>query len=371
MDDPPLIKAIVPEELLPAIEYEVTEDYLRAELKDGVARLVIKAYLGGLVGYSPGSFDTVPVKTPFTAASQWSALRIAGKDTRTIGYVFPLSTLSEPTVLPEEPKWVQVYASAAAYALMFTNKALHLAARFPTIERETEVHLSELFPPETGVVVLGKQQLEGAGIGWDSLILMLHEHGFVWIPGEARETDETARKYEDKYSIKRLSPVHSDEAFQLLSMVASAHRESSAPARFLAHYQIIEHLSRSVFRFKLTELTRDPSVQNDSWKVKTRLETILSQQYRLNVLKSEFLSGLSDHSSLNDLRAACEVFLKEAGEKDGDAKPSWGARLYAVRNIVVHGQVGLIKAKGTGSLDRVCDCLARACLDLLAYYQDP
>ncbi|MEW6348980.1 MAG: hypothetical protein AB1646_07940 [Thermodesulfobacteriota bacterium] len=371
MDDPPLIKAIVPQELLPADEYEITQDYLRAELKNAVGRLVIKAYLGGMVGYNPGSFDLVPLKTPFTAAGQWSELRIAGKVTDSIGYVFPLATLSERTVLPEEPKWPQVYASAAAYALVFTDTALHLVTRSPTSERRTDVHLSELFPPDMGVLVLGKQQLQAADIGWDALALMLHEHGFVWIPRETRETAETARQHQGKYSIKRLSPVHSDDAFQLLSMVASAHRESSAPARFLAHYQIIEHLSRSVFRFELSELTRDPSVQNDAWKVKTRLETILSQQHKLNVLRSRFLPGLSDHSSLNDLEDACQAFLKEVGEKDRDGRPSWGARLYAVRNIVVHGQVELMTGKGSGSLDRVCDCLARTCLDLLAYYRDP
>jgi hypothetical protein len=129
--------------------------FIVASTSDG-RELSLRVFTDNISEFPRDRFRVSLVKTPHLGERQVSSLRFTGADTDTCGYVFPISSLRTGNYLPEG-RWPAVYAAAATRELVETEIAVPFARQLDMSANEHEI--TDFFPENLGVLVLGRSQL--------------------------------------------------------------------------------------------------------------------------------------------------------------------------------------------------------------------
>lgn len=307
-----VVESQAPRGLLPVVRHTLAENALTVELQEGTVATV-RAFTDGQE-YPREVFDAFLVKPKYFGQLQVVGIHLRGSST-TLGYVFPLTALQYDT--SHQNKWVKVYARAAVDALLRTDMALGYVTTGQFDRFLEGVDVTELFPPDLGIVVLGRDELHKESCDSAMIRLMIQEHSIRLVGSPpSRIEPETIPDYESRISLRRGSAHLADRQQQCCSLIDLAYQQSRAPARFLTLYQIIESFIAHVFQHDVREAIHDPDLQQNLWELREHLNNISNEKWRMRRLVSDFLPNRSsDYGDvLAGLTDSCVTFLQEIGE---------------------------------------------------------
>lgn len=272
--------------------------------------------------------------------------------------------------------WKGKYARVGVDILLSTEVARdHLAiTRIDDITRPEGTPMTEVFGPDLGIVVLGKENMEEASCTIDMIRVMIQEHGIRLLPNTTAVLSPSDPKpFTGNLAIRPCSPDISDDLGQFCFLLANAEQQRYLPARFLILYQIIEALISRLYENAVRALMSDPLLLKNVWELREEFEKISSEKSRMNKLFNDYLVRKPPeyHKLTEDVKEACIAFLEKADpaiavpEKEGGPRPpgsatltqkGWVEILYRCRNLIVHRQWQM-KSVAEPELSRVCGAL--------------
>jgi hypothetical protein len=265
-------------------------------------------------------------------------------------------------------KWAPVYARAALKRLTQRDViSRYLSPEKLESMRGSEVAIDRVIPDEYAVLVLGREALNRFGVSdRDVPLLMLKEGVLVIEPGEGGSARDRSSEWTPVINVSKYSSIFSEDAHIFVKLFKAAERTGGESGTFIILYQVLEYCIEKVFEWGISGLVDN---EISTRELKKRLSSITTEIYRLNILNTYCLSGGVDRKPMVSLAAeACKLLA--ALEVKLEEGRDWPALLYAVRNIVVHNQVRLMKID-LRSLDEINAVLKDVCLEIIFHFQRP
>jgi hypothetical protein len=353
------------------VDWNESEAGIEALIEDTI-NLKVYSYTGSIQEYSLNQFEFSVIKTAHQGERQFSSIRLSGSNTNTLGYLFPIASLRTGKEITQN-KWPLLYAAAAIRAIFIEGIANDLIV-FPDLaSTNLEFEITDLFPNDLAIMVVGKEQLNKAKSTLDSLKLMIQANGYSLYPEkDDLNQPEASPEFDEKIKLKPLAEPLLSECPELLWIISSAKREESLSAKFLTLYQVIEHFISRVFHKYMEEISKSSAFENNPWLLRKKITDVVAEKWRLNRLQSCFLKGY-DAEIFKECMKRCDNLLVSLGEvsPEENNKPSWSNSLYKVRNILIHRQVSLFSKKDIrSSLSEICEILFDVCFEILAHYSE-
>lgn len=354
------------------VDWNESEEGIEALIEDTI-NLKIRSYTGSIQGYSLNQFDFSVIKTAYQGERQFSSIRLSGSNTNTLGYLFPIASLRTGKEITQN-KWPLLYAAAAIRSIFIEGIANDLIVSPDLASTNLEFEITDLFPNDLAIMVVGKEQLNNAKSTLDSLKLMIQANGYFLYPEKDElNQPEAAPEFDEKIKLKPLAEPLLSECPELLWIISSAKREESLSAKFLTLYQVIEHFISRVFHKYMEEISKSSAFENNPWLLREKITDVVAEKWRLNRLQSCFLKKGYDAEIFNECTKRCDNLLVSLGEvnPEENTSTSWSNSLYKVRNILIHRQVSLFSKKDIRKgLGEVCEILFDVCFEILAHYSE-
>lgn len=302
--------------------------------------------------------------TGFHGEAQVARVQTRGEHTP-LGYVMPITAFRSDAGLGDE--WTKRFAHVAFRKLISLENFERYAAwkAFDSL-RGKRLFPDEVFPDDLSLLILGKLNLEKAAISQSYLDLMLLDHGITRVgnAGWGKRPINLA-KFSKNISVRSMSQVIKDDISVIYSVISSSDDDRSEVGRFIRLYQIMEYCLEAVYSWGLSSLLK---AGFSSWKLKKKLGELTGERYRLGVLVSHCLSKPLSSSPFDLLAEECRNFLTALSEDADDQ--SWQKLLYAVRNVVVHDQIRMLRAVNV-PLTSINRHLRQVCFEVIANLKEP
>jgi hypothetical protein len=301
---------LVPEPLRPLGEPVLADGLFRVPLT-GEFEVTIRAFSTDQP-QARELFEYFLVRPRHHAQQQIVELRQKGTNKR-LGYLFPLAALGPDSTFANV--WDGVFAHAAVECILSTELARDMLtiSQIEDISPEQGRSIVDCFEPALGVVVLSKDGLVAAGCGTDSLRLMIQEHGIR--PISLRGTPPVADaepEFEHRLHLRKCSAHVTGELGQFCFLLEIAGQQSYLPARFLILYQLVEAFIARVFEHAARALVSDPTMLQNIWELRERLDDLSKEKSRINRLFSDYIDDKSNevHSTAAHLKETCVALLR-------------------------------------------------------------
>ena len=350
-------------------ESECEDEILAVSTHDS-RELAIRIFHKNIPEYPRDLFKVSLINTPHIGESQVTAIRFAGKYTKTCGYIFPIASLRTGEYLPEG-RWPMIYAAAATREILESEIATHLIS--DSILGASELEVNDIFPENLGILVLGRQQIEEFSTSIEAVELMLMEYGYVpqSINIKSSSVLGSETPYEARISLRQLANDLADEVLALHWLMGYRYMQKTMTGIFLTLYQIIECVLSRVFGIAMEHMISDPRSRRDPWWVREMVQQIQTDKWRLNLIKQHCMRSNIPHNSFSDNSTACEKLLLDLKFREANSKElPWSGALYRIRNIFVHNQAVLREADDHLLLE-VCETLQQVCFVIMGGYSDP
>lgn len=278
---------------------------------------------------------------------------------RTLGYVFPINGLSPSSEFAADKlsgRFAPIFASVVVLAIAQEGVARSVVRRKFT-DVPDELDLRDALSPDIAMVVLGRENLNAAGLDEAHARLMVQEAGYFRadLPPEYVWTRPDPDFSRSGLSLGRISGDLAGHCELFERLVALAVEQKSAVAALLVYYQVVEVLSERVLMKRLGRIAATQF--RTSWDLKEALQKASSEVDRVTAICQQ-ASREADVSVFEGLLrigqqiSALSTSRNSGLNVDGDLGPgeatsgapspvSPGAALYRVRNLVVHNQASL------------------------------
>lgn len=261
----------------------------------------------------PDLYECFLVRPVHKGQNQFISLSQRGSNLR-LGYLFPLASFADDSDLED---WAGKYARVGVEALLNSDLARdHLTVmKIDDVIHPDGVSITEIFDPDLGLVIVGKENLNNAQCTIDMIRMMIQEHGVRILSTSSLTTapDEPA-EFTDHFTIRQYSPHLRDDLSRFCYLLEVAEQQQYLPARFLILYQIIEALISRLYEHAVRALVSDPVLLKNVWELREEFEKISSEKSRINKLFGEYLNPKPPefHGLTEQLKLACLAFLHKA-----------------------------------------------------------
>lgn len=363
-----IFEALQPDRKTAFSKAEISGNSVVAYYSDGI-ELIITLFLGG-DSYELDNFNFTLFYTPFIGEQEVIELAVKGSSS-TIGYIFPISSLSgTSTVGKNESKWLKVYARACSLSLAVDGLGSFLLTPIDITKFTQSYDITDIFPNNIAVLVTGKSNLEANKYSHSEAILMLQEFGFAAILRPQAKNDIEQLTFLQKLKVSRISKSLIQNIQHINEIIILSKEISNPIGRFISLYQIIELIIQKIFEHSINELIS--SGISSPWDVRERLQDIVNEKWRISQINSKYVKSDGTGSIINSFVSDAKVLLaniaSETGYKETDN--DWVSLLYLIRNTVVHRQ-HLVVNRLEANLQAVCVSLEGVCYYLLKCVEIP
>lgn len=316
--------------------------------------------------HSLGVFHIALCRTGNSAELQSFALKLRGEDRNSLGYCFPVSAFGNAEAF--DTRWAAVYGSAA---FRFLTQAQMLRSVLSDdvlgLLRGQEVGIHDIYDDDLSVLVLGREALDRFEVSDSQIPLMLAREGICVTDEDDDGTYPPIFKpWQPAISVARMSEEFRNEEELFWRLIRMAARSGWETGSFLILYQCLEYSIQRVFDWGMVNISPQGI---STWDLKDRLSKLTNEKFRLNILNNHCFGGRVDAGILEALRGECRAVLAALGD-DVAAHTSWTGALYALRNLVIHNQVRLMRRTDL-SLKEVNIALTRLCLEIIGSLAAP
>lgn len=297
---------------------------------------------------------------------QSSAIKLAGEDRNSLGYCFPVSAFGNAEAF--DTQWAAVYGSAA---FRFLTQA-QMLRRFLTDDalgalRGQEVKIHNIYNDDLSVLILGREALDRFQVSERQIPLMLARKGIcVTDEDDDGSYPPIFKPWRSAVSVARISEEFRNDEELFWRLIGMAARSGWETGSFLILYQCLEYSIQRVFDWGMVNISPQGI---STWALKERLSKLTNEKFRLNVLNNHCFGGQVDAETLETLRVESRAVLAALGD-NVDAHKSWTDALYAVRNLIIHNQIRLMR-RADLSLREVNIALTRLCLEIIGSLTAP
>lgn len=348
---------------------ELTEDGVSVVFSDG-GTFLITSFLSA-ENYGLKWFEFYPVVTPYVGEAQFVTVKSKEFENKTIGYVFPISSLRFKSILESKKQWIQVYGRAASLAILRNGVLNEQVSYKQEIDiNDSTFDVTDILPNNVGIAIFGKEQLNKSGGSIKSIKIVLQEHGYKLLPN-SRVIKNNSNIFFDTLSIRKISDGLHGDVDKLLHILNESTYINSVYSKFLCLYQVCEIVIEKIFSYYIDEIRLSPEYSVDPWKVRDRISSISNEKWRLSKIRSDFVIISNHQKYYDELKDACLSFLlliKDDIDFVDDGKKDWCDLLYLVRNTIVHRQAMVI-GSFSSELDIICDRLELLCFKIIVGYR--
>lgn len=304
-----------------------------------------------------------------SAETHSSAVKFRSESENSLGYYFPMNSFSSADQF--EDKWAAVYARAAFRYLTHPDRLSETlsdqAIYALKANADQSVNLFDVFDSQLGVVVLGRDALNKFSVTDSHLPLMLARVGICVSNCQVSDLlSAVCKDWLPSVGISILSEEFANDAdtfWRLLNMASRAGWEGGS---FLILYQCLEYAIERVFEWGIKDIV-EPNIS--TWDLRERLSSLAKESTRLNLLNTYCLKRGVDRAVLDNVGRNARAVLSALG-KDKEKYANWTSSLYALRNVVIHSQLNLIRREDV-SLKAVNYQLASLCLEIIGFLEKP
>lgn len=312
------------------------------------------------------AFHVTLCRTGNSSELQSFAIKLAGEDRNSLGYCFPVSAFANAESF--DTRWAAVYGTAA---FGFLTQA-HLLRRFLTDDnlnalKDQQVNIHDIYKDDLSVLILGREALDRFQVSDSQIPLMLAREGIC-----VTDEDDDGfyppifKPWQPAVSLARTSQEFRNEEELFWRLIRMAARSGWETGSFLILYQCLEYSIQRVFDWGMVNIS-PPGIS--TWDLKERLSKLTNEKFRLNILNNHCFGGRVDGGALETLKVESRAVLAALGD-NVDAHTSWTVALYALRNLIIHNQIRLMRRTDL-SLRDVNIALTRLCLEIIGCLTAP
>ncbi|MFG1301934.1 hypothetical protein V5F49_19285 [Xanthobacter sp. V3C-3] len=316
--------------------------------------------------YPLNKFYVTLCRTGNVSEIQSFAIKLRGEEKNSLGYCFPINAFGNAEAF--EGKWRSVYGRAA-FSFLTQSQMLRAALSDDTLKtlKGGEVGVRDIYDCDLSVMVLGREALDRFGISDTQLPLMLARQGICATdPSDNSPCPPIFKTWTSSVSLSPTSEEFRDEEILFWQLIRMAARSGWESGSFLILYQCLEFSIQRVFDWGMVNIS-PPGIS--TWDLKERLMKLINEQFRLNALNSYCLGGKIDAEILESVKSECRATLSAIGDSV-EKHTSWVSALYALRNLVIHNQIRLMRRSDV-SLREVNIALTRLCLEIIGSLSRP
>lgn len=323
-------------------------------------------------GITLEQFSCRLVRSHYVAEREWSEIRCKG-DTRTIGYVFPTTTLrtgEEVEVAHDRlGRWPRVYLAAAVQFLLHSPIPVE-SINLP-VDLLGTAHDIDSMLPQAAVVVLGWEQLSNLNTSIDEICFGLHRQGYTYFDEALPRSGPVRPGFSSPCPSPRVAAALRSKLALLQAVATSAMNESRAPARYLALYQAFELCIEQVLCVRIRSAVSEHLLGRATrWKLVEDLQSASREQSRLQELFASCLSRAVPNDVEATFIALCGEISKLLEPHRDVADNGIAESLYAVRNYCVHRQSQIAPAVAS-KLHDAADELAVIMFHVVEHFAPP
>lgn len=237
------------------------------------------------------------------------------------------------------------------------------------------IRFCDILPEELGFIVLSKECFKKEKIQISELKMSMLRNG-IWPYGNEMHyslffdsaTAAISGVQEEQAKNLGIYPLSNSckpVANLLSSILSMAHREFSGVGGFLYLYQFSEYLMEVNFSSAVTEIS---GKSLPAWKLKKKLSEVTSESYRLRSVARQARENGATMAIFDALGDECRLFLRACGVEQEDENKMWIDWVYAVRNLLVHNHLSVLRSGVSAKLERINILLHRATLELVFHY---
>lgn len=316
--------------------------------------------------YPISDFYIALCRTGNSAASQSFALKLRGEQKNSLGFCFPVSAFSNADAFGVS--WAPEYGNSAFNFLTQANMLRTVLSddKLRTLKGNT-VRIDDVYDDDLSVLILGKEALDRFQVSESQIPLMLAREG-IWVTDKDDYSSYPPifMTWQPAVSVDRPSQEFRGEEEIFWRLILMAARSGWETGSFLILYQCLEYSIQRVFDWGMVNINPQGI---STWDLKERLSKLTSEKFRLTVLNNHCFGGRVDARILESLRSECRVVLSTLGDNTENHK-SWITSLYALRNLVIHNQIRLMRRTDL-SLNNVNVALTRLCLEIIGSLTAP
>ena len=312
------------------------------------------------------SFHLALCRTGNSAELQSTAVKLRGEDRNSLGYCFPVNAFGNAEAF--DARWTAVYGSAA-FRFLTQAQMLRRVLSDDTLHslRGQEVGVHNIYDDDMSVLILGREALDRFGVSSSQIPLMLAREGICVTDEEDYGSYPPIFKpWQQSVSLTRTSEEFRNEEELFWRLIRMAARSGWETGSFLILYQCLEYSIQRVFDWGMININPQGI---STWDLKERLSKLTSEKFRLNILNNHCLGGRVDAEITESLKLECRSVLSTLGD-DVTTHASWTGALYALRNLVIHNQIRLMRRTDL-SLRAVNIALTRVCLEIIGCLRAP
>lgn len=332
---------------------------------------------GGFSGFTDRSFFSCPCISMRAKSQSFARLRDLNSG-NPIGWFIPSLYFSEP-----DQFYDQKFLADFAYAsfMHFWISENYSFVRHSNLSNVTsDKSFTDIVPDEMGFIVISKEAIKKARIRLSDLKISLlrqavwvltdkdYFHGYEQVASRVLSIENSLlNEGVEKNNLKtfRLSLACSDVEELIVSILSMAHKEIFGVGGFLYLYQLAEHLMEVNFSERVKQISNESL---PAWKVKKKLNEATSEAFRLREIARRATENGAHALIFDALGVACHAFIKSCAPGESDEVKNWMDEVYAVRNILVHNHLSVLRAKASADLEKINILLHRAMLELLFEY---
>ena len=263
-------------------------------------------------------YECFLVRPAHTGQKQYISLSQRGTGLR-LGYVFPINSLAEDSSFEG---WEGKYAKVAVESLLASELACsHLrVTKVEEVVSAKGISITEVFIPDLGIVVLGKENLATANCTSNMVRMMIQEHGIrILRDSVPLEAPPSRGGFASSLTVRDCSPMIKDDLGQFCYLIEIAEQQQYLPAKFLILYQIVEALISRIYENSIRAIVQDPRIMNNVWNLRDEFEKVSSEKSRINKLFGEFIYSKSGevNERTERLKTAGISFLVKADPTAG------------------------------------------------------
>ena len=333
---------------------------------------------GGLSDFQHDAFFSCACLSLRTQSQAFARLRDQ-QNTKPIGWIIPSLYFSEPSEF-YDTKLLADFAYAAFYHFWTKESYAGIRDYVCTDSLSTE-YFSDIISEEIGFIVISKESFKKTKISLIELKLSLLRNGiFVLDSGIHHQTQQE--------NINRALTLNSDllhdrvtaTSFRTLNLPDScksidnllgsifdlAHKELFGVGGFLYLYQVAEYLMEINFSEKVLDISNQG---NPAWKLKRKLGEVASEAFRLRDIARRAAENAAHTLVFDKLGVACQDFIKICLPSEESGDKTWIDSVYAVRNLLVHNHLAILREGASFRLEKINSLLHMAVLELIFCYK--
>lgn len=315
------------------------------------------------------AFHVALCRTGNSAELQSFNLKLRGEDQNSLGYCFPVSAFGNAEAF--DTRWAAVYGSAA---FRFLTQAQMLRRALPDDAlgalgalKDRDVGIHDIYDDDLSVLILSREALDRFEVSDGQIPLMLAREGIcVTDEDDDGSYPPIFKPWQPAVSVARMSEEFRNEEELFWRLIRMAARSGWETGSFLILYQCLEYSIQRVFDWGMVNISPQGI---STWDLKDRLSKLTNEKFRLNILNNHCFGGRVDGGILETLSVECRAVLAALGD-DVEAHTSWTGALYALRNLVIHNQIRLMRRTDL-SLREVNIALTRLCLEIIGSLAAP